>query len=475
MAHDAIAKDSFIDALPVELGLKVRERDPLTLDASLHVALRLEAIQQAVLTREEADGTVRAGGRARAIAADARAPSDDVILAKLDKFVSRCDAQLQTIGGRMNSLESSVRRQQCAVEPQRAPATGQAADGRVRRVTADAGSSSDDAVLAKLHELQTHFDTELEALNGRLDTIEAVVQLQQPSLQSKNDEFEMRAQRECFICGDTTHLMRQCSKRNVFNKVGGLKPSRFVQNRVGVQQDDSVPAVALVRAVRLGTCEDVSSRRPTRTAGDGFASAESHADVRTDQWNPPCQPVVDGRVSSSRVWHVHAPGELAELQQADSDIGPIVRLRIESDEQPSMDVLRDQSSNAKVYWSQWPRLVLREGVVYRTVFDKHGRPDGLQLLVPTCLRSELMHFVHTGPAGSHVGVAKTMQQVFRRGWWPSWRADVCRQLNRCSSCRCRGARPSPGLSQPTRVNSVPDSCPADLAEPRGVRVCDRRR
>ena len=264
---------------------------------------------------------------------------------------------------------------------------------------------------------------------------------------------------------------------------------------VGVQQDDSVPAVALVRAVRLGTCEDVSSRRPTRTAGDGLASAdstpsgvrdaatalavsrkaESHADVRIDQWNPPCQPMVDGRVSSSRVWHVHAPSELAELQQADSDIGPIVRLRIESDEQPSMDVLRDQSSNAKVYWSQWPRLVLRKGVVYRTVFDKHGRPDGLQLLVPTCLRSELMHFVHTGPAGSHVGVAKTMQQVFRRGWWPSWRADVRRQLNRCSSCRCRGARPSPGLSQPTRVNSVPDSCPADLAEPRGVRVCDRRR
>ena len=91
MAHDAIAKDSFIDALPAELGLKVRERYPRTLDAALHVALRLEAIQQAVLTHEEADGTVRAGGRARFVAADARTPSDDVILAKLDKFVSRCD------------------------------------------------------------------------------------------------------------------------------------------------------------------------------------------------------------------------------------------------------------------------------------------------------------------------------------------------------------------------------------------------
>jgi len=51
-AHDAIAKDSFIDALSSELSLKVRERDPSSLDSALHIALRLEAIHQAAAVQE---------------------------------------------------------------------------------------------------------------------------------------------------------------------------------------------------------------------------------------------------------------------------------------------------------------------------------------------------------------------------------------------------------------------------------------
>jgi len=38
-AHEAIAKDSFIGALPSELSLEVRERDPDSLDSALHIAL----------------------------------------------------------------------------------------------------------------------------------------------------------------------------------------------------------------------------------------------------------------------------------------------------------------------------------------------------------------------------------------------------------------------------------------------------
>ena len=93
-----------------------------------------------------------------------------------------------------------------------------------------------------------------------------------------------------------------------------------------------------------------------------------------------------------RVWNVQAPTELAERHCKDSDIGPIVRLRLQYDEQLSFDLIRDESSNTKVYWSRWPRLVVCEGVAYRIVFYRHGKPDGIQLLVPTNMRAALSSY-----------------------------------------------------------------------------------
>jgi len=61
-AHEAIAKDSFIDALSSELSMKVRERDPSTLDSALRIALQLEAIQQAAVTRDTNDLNVPRDG-----------------------------------------------------------------------------------------------------------------------------------------------------------------------------------------------------------------------------------------------------------------------------------------------------------------------------------------------------------------------------------------------------------------------------
>ena len=70
-----------------------------------------------------------------------------------------------------------------------------------------------------------------------------------------------------------------------------------------------------------------------------------------------------------KLWHVHSSGEMAELQRNDPDICPIFELRLQSEEQPSFDMIRDRSVNMKHYWSQWPRLVVSEGVVYRTAFN----------------------------------------------------------------------------------------------------------
>jgi len=130
-------------------------------------------------------------------------------------------------------------------------------------------------------------------------------------------------------------------------------------------------------------------------------------------------------------------------------------------------MIRDQSSNTKIYWSHWSRLVVRDGVVYRVNFDRVGKPCGLQLLVPLSLRAELIDFVHSGLTGNHVGIAKTMHQLKRRAWWLGLKGDVRRQLKRCPRCSRydRGALPRQVPLQPTRVGAVFDRLSIDLTGP----------
>ena len=98
------------------------------------------------------------------------------------------------------------------------------------------------------------------------------------------------------------------------------------------------------------------------------------------------------------------------MQTDDPDIGPIVRLRRQFEDQ-LIEMVRDESSNTKIYWSHWTRLV-----VYRVTFDSVGKSCGLQLLAPVSLRAELIDIVHSGLTGSHAGIAKTMHQLKRRAW-----------------------------------------------------------
>ena len=78
-----------------------------------------------------------------------------------------------------------------------------------------------------------------------------------------------------------------------------------------------------------------------------------------------------------------------------------------------------------------------------------------------------MDIVHAGLTGSYVGVGKMMNQLFRRAWWPGWRADLRRYYRRCPQCSRyhRGALPQ-GLLQPNRVEAVFEKLSIDLTGPR---------
>jgi len=91
---------------------------------------------------------------------------------------------------------------------------------------------------------------------------------------------------------------------------------------------------------------------------------------------------------------VSAGESMAELQQSDTDIGPILRWRLQQTEQPRPEEVVIESAAAKALWSQWHSLVLRDGVLFRRTEGKHGRPPVLQLIVPAVKRSEFISHCH---------------------------------------------------------------------------------
>jgi len=108
--------------------------------------------------------------------------------------------------------------------------------------------------------------------------------------------------------------------------------------------------------------------------------------------------------------------EKALAQQEDPEIGPIVRLRLERADRPSINELQSASETTKILWSHWHRLVAKDGVVYKLWFSQGGEPNRLLLLAPRVLRDDIIRKSHGGMSVGHMGIAKTCDQVQRRAF-----------------------------------------------------------
>ena len=76
--------------------------------------------------------------------------------------------------------------------------------------------------------------------------------------------------------------------------------------------------------------------------------------------------------SAQNLSQTSAGEAMSKLQQQDSDIRPILRLRIQQTNQPLPEEVLSESEMAKVLWGQWHRLVIRDNVLYRAVDATHS-------------------------------------------------------------------------------------------------------
>ena len=186
-AHEAIAKDSFIDALDVDLGMKVRERDPTSLDEALRIAMRLEAIHQAAVTRDAADDVShRKGKHIRGVVAGNDQSTVTTVLARLNDLQQRFDSELKSIGCRMSDIEAAVKQPQSRNE--------------VRSMTGNIAARSPNVGLSV--PITTPSSVQPSRHSSSAGRPAARYRRSVPT--------SATTQRVCYRYGDPTHLMRNC-------------------------------------------------------------------------------------------------------------------------------------------------------------------------------------------------------------------------------------------------------------------------
>jgi len=133
--------------------------------------------------------------------------------------------------------------------------------------------------------------------------------------------------------------------------------------------------------------------------------------------------------------------QLSEMQQSDSDIGPVFSLWKQSQQRPSLNDVAPLSTASKEMLARWSSISLRNGVLY--LQPKQEGSAQLRLITPESLRTDILHALHDLRIAGHLGIARTIQRVRQRFYWFGLAADVARWCASCAICAGRKGKPPP--------------------------------
>ena len=164
----------------------------------------------------------------------------------------------------------------------------------------------------------------------------------------------------------------------------------------------------------------------------------SVSDVATNTENPPVSvPAVSENtlvfVSSISIETDLSASDISSAQKSDPGISHIFKLKSEDASQPSYQDVSHLSSEAKCYWAEWNRIVLKNGILYR----KWESPSGLevvwQIILPKEFRKPVLTSIHE--KSGHLGQRRCYIALRRRFFWFKFQDELKRWIRTCDLCQ----------------------------------------
>lgn len=187
--------------------------------------------------------------------------------------------------------------------------------------------------------------------------------------------------------------------------------------------------------------EDTSKAQTKAVSIEPVRKMILRSDVQTDNDNVEDNP-------QSQVWlETKSPEILREGQMDDPVIKVVIEWKENSPTRPNWDDVSYLGPSSKYYWSQWERLRLVGGVLYREWYETKGDLHTLQLVLPPVWRDEIMHMLHDNICTGHMGIQRTIARVRSRFYWVGYKQDIVNKCNTCLVCQAR--------KMPTTPNKAP--------------------
>ncbi|KRY64941.1 Retrovirus-related Pol polyprotein from transposon 17.6 [Trichinella pseudospiralis] len=135
---------------------------------------------------------------------------------------------------------------------------------------------------------------------------------------------------------------------------------------------------------------------------------------------------------------IHCPGR--KHHNADALFREALRTQsnmADMDTSPIRGGTRKGSGHRPNGW-QKDQMILKDSILFRRQLAKPAdRRIGYQFVVPQILRQEILHSLHSGPEGGHLGKKKTLWKVRQRFYWPGQSEDVADWCRKCQECSQR--------------------------------------
>jgi transposase InsO family protein len=130
----------------------------------------------------------------------------------------------------------------------------------------------------------------------------------------------------------------------------------------------------------------------------------------------------------------YAKSELRSLQEKDPDVSFLIDLWSSCQARPPFNEVARQSPEVKALWTEWSKLSVIEGMLFRTVSNKHHFRPIRQYIVPMELRQQIFNALHTPPIAGHQGSSRTLEALKLRFYWPLMARDINRWIAECPDC-----------------------------------------